>query len=454
MQKTLKLSEYIEEIYKNYSLYVLSSRAITDWTGLKRSHIKILWTANKYCRKFMKTLAFSGACILYSNFHHSPDSLAGTISRMCQDFCGRNNYPLLKGQGNFGNQLNLSWSAERYTEVKLSENFDYFFPKEDMSIVPYSNDPEQLEPICMLPILPINLINGSNGIAVGFAETFYSRNLSALCKAVENILKNKKVDSESLMPWFRDYRGKIYKDSKNNVMMEGKFTRLPKNIILIEEVPLFNHDLVTYKELLYNLKDEGKIVSFVDESDGKWKISVKVPEEIYKLSDDEILKMFDLKDKLNENLTIIGMDGNVKVFQNVEDYLRYFVDCRKGFYDLRKEYLLNENAKDILKCKIKRLIMDSLKSGMTKAELVENVMKCFDVIKLYFQGTYKLSENEYSESVMNIVSNIKLTESLSDKRDEYDSEIQRLENERERLSNYDTTDMYLDDLKKLRKLEN
>ena len=453
MKKVLKLSEYIEEIYKNYAFYVLESRSIPDWTGLKRSQVKILWVADKQCRKNMKTLAFTGAVVLCGGYHHSPDALADTVSKMAQNFCGANNVPLIKGTGSFGCQTIPSGvSAPRYTEVCLSEDFDVIFPKDDFSIMPSQPDPENPEPLFMLPILPISLINGIQGIAIGYANKIFPRNIKALSKAVENILKDKKIDKDSLLPYFKDYRGEIVEEN-GSIIIKGRLSKQPKNVILIDEVP-FKYDILSYKEFLYKLKDNSKINSFVDESDGKWKISVKVPEAVYNKTEDELMDIFDLKCKLNENITIIGMDGNVKVFDDVESYLRYFVECRRGFYDLRKEYLLNENAKSLLRLKIKKSIMSALKNGISKSELISVVEKDYSALKKYFKAIgYDLSEENFKDSVSNIVSNIKLTESLSDKKKEYDADIAEYEKERQRIKDYDTTQMYIDDLKELKKLE-
>ena len=455
MDKKLKLSDYIEKIYKDYAMYVLSSRSIPDWTGLKRSQVKILWVANNHCRKNTKTLAFSGAVVLHGGYHHSPDALADTIEKMAQCFAGANNYSLFNGIGSFGCQtMPNSIAASRYTEVCLSENFDIIFPKDDFNIMPKSIDPENPEPMFMLPIIPISLLNGINGIAIGYSVKMFPRSIKALTKTIECILKNKKIDSDSLLPWFKDFNGEISKDSNNNIIMKGIIQKLPKNQIVITEIPLYKYDLVSYKEFLYKLKDNSKINSFVDESDGKWKISVKVPEAVYNKTEDELMDIFDLKSKLNENITIIGMDGNVKVFDGVESYLRYFVECRRGFYDLRKEYLLNENAKSLLRLKIKKSIMSALKNGISKSELISVVEKDYSALKKYFKTIgYDLSEENFKDSVSNVVSNIKLTESLSDKKKEYDAEIAEYEKERQRIKDYDTTQMYIDDLKELKKLE-
>jgi DNA topoisomerase-2 len=448
MKKVLNLSTYIEEIYKEYALYVLESRAIPDWTGLKRSQIKILWVAEKQGRKNMKTLSMTGKIICDAMYHHSPDSLTETLCKMAQDFCGANNFPLIDGTGSFGSQLDSSFSAPRYTEVKLSNNFDYLFPKEDFPIAPTSPDPENPEPLFMLPILPISLINGINGIAVGFSSKIFSRNILSLIEFVRTLLKNKTPDDSLLQPYFKSYRGEIIKEN-DNYIMKGRLTKQPKNIVLIDEVPL-KYEIIPYKEFLFKLKDDDKIKSFTDESDGKWKLYVKLDDSTYSLSEETLMEMFDLKFKLNENITIIGIDGNVKVFETASDYLNYFVDCRKGFYDLRKNNMLKENGQSILKLKIKKDIMESLRNGMSRSELSETVEKKLPNYKKYFNNiSFKLDDEKFSETVSDVINSIKLTESLSDKRSEYESEILKLETERKRLSEYTVVEMYLEDLKNL-----
>lgn len=452
MNKKLELSNYIESIYKNYSYYVLESRAIPDWTGLKRSQIKILWVGNKHCRKVMKTLAFTGAIVLHGGYHHSPDALADTVAKMAQDFCGSNNLPLVKGFGSFGCQtIPDGVAAPRYTEVQLSDVFDYVFPKDDFNIAPESPDPENPEPEYLLPILPISLLNGIQGIAVGYANKVFPRKTESLIKAAIQIIQNKKVNVSEMLPYFNDYRGEITESSDGKVVITGRLSKQPKNVILIDEVP-FKYDVLGYKEYLYKLKDEGKINSFVDESDGKWKITVNVPDSTYGLSEDDLIQMFDLKMNLNENITIIAKEGSVKVFESALDYLKYFVNIRLNIYNDRKNYLLKENAKAILRTKIKSDLNSELSNKVTKADIIFALERKFGAYRDYFKLIdYSIEESEFKETVKNIVENIKLSETLRDKKSEYESELEKLIDYREKLTAETIENMYIEDLKNFEK---
>lgn len=453
MKKELELSSYIEEIYKNYALYVLESRSIPDWTGLKRSQVKILWVANKHCRKTMKTMSAVGSIVLWGGYHHSPDALADTVAKMAQDFCGSNNMPLILGNGSFGCQtIPDGIAAPRYTEIQIHPNFDVIFPGDDFDIAPASPDPENPEPLFLLPIVPISLLNGMQGIAIGYANKIFPRNVNSLINEIKNILKGKKVNSESFIPYYNNFRGEIKDIGNGKFSITGHIQKFGKNVILIDEIP-FKYDILSYKEFLYKLKDDGKIISFIDESDSKWHIKVKVSDTTYNMPEEELIQLFDLKQNLNENITIVSRDGNIKVFETAEDYLRYFVENRLPFYEIRRNHLLNENALRILHYKIKHDIITSLSTtNRTRKDLFDLINSKFDEYALYFKDLkYDLEKGSFEQDIKNIIESIKLVDSLEDKLSENNKYIDSLVKERQDLLNQTSIDMYIVDLKKLEK---
>ncbi len=459
-KKTVELSSFVESIYKNYAFYVLESRNIPDWTGLKRSQIKMLWVADKHCRKLTKTMAFTGAVVLYGGYHHAPDALSETIGKMTQGFAGSNNFPLMYGEGSFGCQtVPDGIAAPRYTEVKLHNNFDALFPSVDFNIIPHSDDPENPEPIFLAPLLPISLVNGIQGIAVGYASKIFPRNINDLIKSAEDIIKGKNK-IKNIIPYYVDYLGEVNEDDNGKVTVKGKITKQRNNILYIEEVP-FNYDIVSYKEFLNKLKEEKQLIEDIveDESDSKYKIYVKVPQHVYNMTDEQLISTFDLKMNLNENITTLGIEGTVKVFDNCIDYLKYFVTNRLNLYNDRKAYLLRDNEKKILRNMIKLFIVEGLKSvkQISKKEINEHLNKQYKiVIKKYFKESLKSSieESDYNDMCSSILDSMRLIDSLKDKAPEYESNIDSLENERTVINSKTKEDMYIEDLNNLKKYVN
>ena len=179
----MNISELIDGKYKDYSKYVLYSRAIPHMIdGLKPSQRKILFTALKTAKNSrIKTASLSGNTISSANYHHGDASLNEAITKMVQ--VHSNNIPLLVGEGSFGSRLVPDAAAPRYTFVKMSANYDKYFA--DTMVADKSADPEDPEPEFYLPIIPWVLVNGIKGIAVGFATEIQPRNpkqISKFCK--------------------------------------------------------------------------------------------------------------------------------------------------------------------------------------------------------------------------------------------------------------------------------
>ncbi|MBT6072286.1 MAG: DNA topoisomerase, partial [Euryarchaeota archaeon] len=160
----MNVTQLIDNQYKDYSKYVLYSRAIPHLIdGLKPSQRKILYTALKTAKNGrIKTASLSGNTISTANYHHGDASLNEAITKMVQSHS--NNISLLQGEGSFGSRLVPDAAAPRYTYVKMSDNFDKFFA--DTMVADRAIDPEDPEPAFYLPIIPWVLVNGVKGIAV------------------------------------------------------------------------------------------------------------------------------------------------------------------------------------------------------------------------------------------------------------------------------------------------
>lgn len=180
------VTNLIDNDYKDYSKYVLYSRAIPSLIdGLKPSQRKILYTATKVAKTSrIKTASLAGAVIEKANYHHGDASLNDAINKMAQTF--NNNLPLLSGEGSFGSRLVQEAAAARYTFVRLNDNFNKYFVDTDILLA--GEDPEDPEPRFYLPTIPWVLVNGISGIAVGFATEIQPRNPEQLQKDRKSVV--------------------------------------------------------------------------------------------------------------------------------------------------------------------------------------------------------------------------------------------------------------------------
>ncbi|MDP7365689.1 MAG: DNA gyrase subunit A [Candidatus Pacebacteria bacterium] len=351
MVNEMNVTELIDGQYKDYSKYVLYSRAIPHMIdGLKPSQRKILYTALKTANTSrIKTASLSGNTISQANYHHGDASLNDAITKMVQ--LHSNNIPLLEGEGSFGSRLVPDAAAPRYTYVKMSQNFEKYFA--DTMVADKSIDPEDPEPAFYLPIIPWVLVNGVKGIAVGFATDIQPRNPKEIAKLCQAYLKGKNIDKETLLPYYPEFEGKIYEEL-DSVYCEGNFTLTGQTKLEITEVPVgFTRE--SYVQVLNKLEETGKIVSYTDKCDKtgfKFDVTLKRGK---KMKDHQIVRLFKLKKKINENITVIDHEGKLKVYDSPIDIIKEFCDYRLGKYEERYEYLIEEgiSALDIIKAKVK-----------------------------------------------------------------------------------------------------
>ena len=143
--------------------------------GLKPSERKILYSCFK--RKLtseLKVAQLSGYVAEVSSYHHGEQSLSGTITALAQDFVGSNNVNLLVPEGQFGNRYNgiKGAASPRYIYTFLNNLTRKIFKEEDDNLLLYNVDEGmKIEPVWYVPILPMILVNGCDGIGTGWSTS-------------------------------------------------------------------------------------------------------------------------------------------------------------------------------------------------------------------------------------------------------------------------------------------
>ena len=199
----VNLREALEERYLAYALSTIMGRALPDARdGLKPVHRRILYgmhilkldpgTAFKKCAKIVGDVMGS--------FHpHGDQAIYDALVRLAQDFASR--YPMVEGQGNFGNIDGDSAAAYRYTEARMTDVARLLLEGIEEDAVDfrenYSGD--QKEPIVLPSAVPNLLANGSQGIAVGMATSIPPHNVAELCDAALYLITHPTASSDQLM---------------------------------------------------------------------------------------------------------------------------------------------------------------------------------------------------------------------------------------------------------------
>lgn len=190
------IEEEMQRSYIDYSMSVIVSRALPDVRdGLKPVQRRILFGMNElglhYNKKENKCARIVGEVM--GKYHpHGDQAIYAALVRMAQDFTFR--YPLVKGQGNFGN-VDLPAAAARYTEAKLSRLSDEMLLDINKETVDFTNnyDDTLKEPSVLPTRIPNLLINGSQGIAVGMATSIPPHNLKEILQGVIALLDDPEI---------------------------------------------------------------------------------------------------------------------------------------------------------------------------------------------------------------------------------------------------------------------
>lgn len=197
----------LEERYLVYALSTITARSLPDLRdGLKPVHRRLLWAMRQLKLDpnsgFKKSARVVGDVI--GKYHpHGDASVYDAMVRLAQDFALR--YPLVDGQGNFGNIDGDNAAAYRYTEARLTKTALLLLAGLDegtVDFIPTYNGEEQ-EPEIFPGLFPNLLANGASGIAVGMATNIPSHNLHEIIEATKRVISRKTVTHEELMSVFK-----------------------------------------------------------------------------------------------------------------------------------------------------------------------------------------------------------------------------------------------------------
>ena len=197
------ISEYAEEAYLSYAISVVKGRALPSVEdGQKPVQRRILYAMKEMNlvagAKPVKSARVVGN-VLGMYHPHGDSSAYEAAVRLAQDFTLR--YPLVDGQGNFGSRDGDGAAAMRYTEMRLSPIADLLLSEIDRGTVDFQNnyDGAFQEPVLLPARLPMMLLNGASGIAVGMATEMVPHNMREVANAVLHVMSNPKTTTTELM---------------------------------------------------------------------------------------------------------------------------------------------------------------------------------------------------------------------------------------------------------------
>lgn len=344
----MKVKTFFDNEFKLFSVYdnVRSIPSLVD--GLKVSQRKAIYGFLQRGENAaeMKVENASNYIASVTDYHHGAQSLCTTIVNLAQNFTGSNNINLLEPVGQFGSRLDHEAGAPRYIFTHLSKNFRTLFKKEDDIILDYlHSDSMQIEPKHFYPILPMVLVNGAKGTGTGYACSIFNYNPEDLKNYMLDVLAtgSSKV---KLIPWFRNFNGKVIKDADQTII-EGVYKIVNPTTIHITELPVGTTQ-DTYREHLNELEDAGFIKNYTDSStESGFDFMLTVPRSTTSASHDELMKRFKLISRGTETFSLWDENNKIKVFSKPEEIVDYFTNYRIKIYDIRRSEQIKQYDADL-----------------------------------------------------------------------------------------------------------
>jgi len=416
--------------------------------GLKPSQRKILYTLfKKNYKDQIKVSSFAGSITELTSYHHGQISLEGGIVGMAQDFVGSNNINLLEPKGQFGTRLKggKDSSASRYIFTKLNPITRKIFIQDDDKILNYLNDDGYpIEPDFYVPIIPMILINGSEGIGTGWKSDIPKYNPVDIIDYILNKI-NKKRKNITLLPNYKNFKGEIIWDTENKrYVTHGVFKKINSTTIKITELPIgmWNDK---YYDFLDKLIDDKKIKDYTKNcTDTEVNITIYTSRSDIKNILNNPYKNLNLETYIHIN-NMYAFNENYKLlkFDTSYDLIDYFFNIRLLYYDKRKKYLIDKINKE------KKILYNRVKfiNGVISNKIVinsrtkENVINQLEVLKI------STVDNSY-DYLLNMPIYSLTKEKMNELRLLYDTKKSDLL----KIKNTDITKMWIKDLKNIKKL--
>ena len=347
-----------ELVHFSISDNIRSIPSICD--GLKPSQRKILYYMLKNnITKDSKVAQLSGYISAETSYHHGEVSLQQAIISMAQDFIGKNNINLLLPKGNFGSRYlgGKDAASPRYIFTSLNQLALELFNKSDSSVLDYKIDEGMsVEPEHYLPIIPMVLVNGCEGIGTGYSTTVPPHNPTDIVKYLINKLNggNKSVP---LVPYFKGFRGEVRYLGDGSYSTHGIWKRLNGTSIEITEIPVnawvsgykeFLEELVESKTSTLLLKDV--VNNTIDENTGvNFLVEFKT-----KAALDALIESGDIEKELKlvkpfstNNMHLFTAGCTPKKYNTTTEIIDEYFSLRIDLYEKRRLHQINVIEKEL-----------------------------------------------------------------------------------------------------------
>ncbi len=443
------ICDTLEKNYMPYAMSVIISRAIPEIDGLKPAHRKLLYTM--YRMGLLNGKLIKSANVVGQTMQLNPHGDGAIYETMVRLTRGNEAllHPLIESQGNFGKQYSrdMAYAASRYTEVRLEPICNELFGDINKNTVPFvDNYDGTLKEPSLLPVaFPHILVNPNQGIAVGMASNICSFNLSEVCKATIEYMKNENADILSVMPapdfsmgaqliYSEQEMRNIYETGRGSFKLRAKYEYDKKNnCIEVLEIPYTTTSEAIISKVMELIK-ANKLREISDARDETGLDGFKITFDLKRGTDPHALmaklyKLTPLEDSFSCNFNVLiknkpmvlGIKGILK------EWIAFRVDCIKNalMFDIEKK-----SARLHLLTGLKKILLDIdkaikiIRHTERDEDVVPNLMEGFSIDKIQAEYVAEIKlRNLNKEYILNRTADIEnLIEEIAELQDTLDSE--------------------------------
>ncbi|HEY0106511.1 MAG TPA: DNA topoisomerase IV subunit A [Rhizomicrobium sp.] len=413
------LGKALAERYLAYALSTITQRALPDARdGLKPVHRRILYGMRLL--RLDSTSAFKKSAKIVGDvmgsFHpHGDQAIYDALVRLAQDFATR--YPLVDGQGNFGNIDGDNPAAYRYTEARMTDVAAMLLDGLDENAVDFrpNYDGQDEEPVVLPGAFPNLLANGSSGIAVGMATSIPPHNVGELCEALKKLIDNPNTRERTLSDIVRgpDFpTGGILVDSPGTIAEAYKTGRGSFRVrarwkkeegargvyqIVVTEIPyqVQKSKLIERVAELLEQKKLPLLDDIHDESaeDIRIVIAPKSRSVDAEILMEQLFRQTDLETRFPLNMNVLDR-GTVPRVMGLKEVLQAFVDHRRDVLVRRSTHRLEKIAARLE-------ILEGYLAVYLNLDKVIAIIRNEDEPKPVLMKTFKLTDNQ-AEAILNM----------------------------------------------------
>ncbi|KAG9310318.1 DNA topoisomerase [Chiua virens] len=311
---------------------VRSIPSVTD--GLKPGQRKVIWGCFKRkLKKEIKVAQLVGYISEVAAYHHGEASLTMTIVNLAQDYVGSNNLNLLLPNG-------------QYIFTELAPLTRAVFNPDDGPLLTYlKEDNDWIEPEYYMPVLPMVLINGAEGIGTGWSTSIPCYNPEDIVANLRRLMVGE--DIVPMLPWWRGFKGAIKKVGEHKYDVTGVARKINDTTVEITELPIhkWTQSYKTELEAMVGEKGDGVIKDYKEHHDNVniHFVITMAAKDLEKAEEQGLIEFFKLTSKINTgNMICFNFEGKIQKYSSPEEVIEEFYPRRLAFYQKRKDHMANE----------------------------------------------------------------------------------------------------------------